>query len=133
MQKKINELEFWITVGDWKTSWWSWKWFSESTFWRKVKNIENWWIWSNKYTDTFGKLFLLNSEKISVRNNADFLKRNLLDNWEIKKGSMLDNVRSYIQLWHNISDADERELVKVLKIYENKVKSWAVENSKSKY
>lgn len=126
MQKKINELEFWITVGDWKTSWWSWKWFSESTFWRKVKNIENWWIWSNKYTDTFGKLFLLNSEKISVRNNADFLKRNLLDNWEIKKGSMLDNVRSYIQLWHNISDADERELVKVLKIYENKVKSWAV-------
>ena len=44
MQKKINELEFWITVGDWKTSWWSWKWFSESTFWRKVKNIENWWI-----------------------------------------------------------------------------------------
>ena len=126
MQKKINELEFWITVGDWKTSWWSWKWFSESTFWRKVINIENWWIWSNKYTDTFGKLFLLNSEKISVRNNADFLKRNLLDNWEIKKGSMLDNVRSYIQLWHNISDADERELVKVLKIYENKVKSWAV-------
>lgn len=127
MQKKINELEFWITVGDWKTSWWSWKWFSESTFWRKVKNIENWWIWSNKYTDTFGKLFLLNSEKISVRNNADFLKRNLLDSsWEIKKGSMLDNVRSYIQLWHNISDADERELVKVLEIYENKVKSWAV-------
>ena len=126
MQKKINELEFWITVGDWKTSWWSWKWFSESTFWRKVKNIENWWIWSNKYTDTFGKLFLLNSEKISVRNNADFLKRNLLDNWEIKKGSILDNVRSYIQLWHNISDADERELVKVLEIYENKVKSWAV-------
>lgn len=126
MQKKINELEFWITVGDWKTSWWSWKWFSESTFWRKVKNIENWWIWSNKYTDTFGKLFLLNSEKISVRNNADFLKRNLLDNWEIKKGSMLDNVRTYIQLWHNISDADERELVKVLEIYENKVKSWAV-------
>lgn len=127
MQKKINELEFWITVGDWKTSWWSWKWFSESTFWRKVKNIENWWIWSNKYTDTFGKLFLLNSEKISVRNNADFLKRNLLDsNWEIRKGSMLDNVRTYIQLWHNISDADERELVKVLEIYENKVKSWAV-------
>ena len=127
MQKKINELEFWITVGDWKTSWWSWKWFSESTFWRKVKNIENWWIWSNKYTDTFGKLFLLNSEKISARNNAEFLKRNLLDSWwEIKKGSMLDNVRSYIQLWHNISDADERELVKVLKIYENKVKSWAV-------
>lgn len=127
MQKKINELEFWITVGDWKTSWWSWKWFSESTFWRKVKNIENWWIWSNKYTDTFGKLFLLNSEKISVINNADFLKRNLLDsNWEIRKGSMLDNVRTYIQLWHNISDADERELVKVLEIYENKVKSWAV-------
>ncbi len=127
MQKKIRELEYWTTVGDWKTSWWSWKWFSESTFWRKVKNIENWWIWSNKYTDTFGKLFLLNSEKISVRNNADFLKRNLLDSsWEIKKGSMLDNVRSYIQLWHNISDADERELVKVLKIYENKVKSWAV-------
>ena len=127
MQKKINELEFWITVGDWKTSWWSWKWFSESTFWRKVKNIENWWIWSNKYTDTFGKLFLLNSEKISARNNAEFLKRNLLDSWwEIKKGSMLDNVRSYIQLWHNISDADERELAKVLEIYENKVKSWAV-------
>lgn len=127
MQKKIEELKFWTTVGDWKTSWWSWKWFSESTFWRKVKNIENWWIWSNKYTDTFGKLFLLNSEKISVGNNADFLKRNLLDSsWEIKKGSMLDNVRSYIQLWHNISDADERELVKVLKIYENKVKSWAV-------
>lgn len=127
MQKKIKELEFWITVGDWKTSWWSWKWFSESTFWRKVRNIENWWIWSNKYTDTFGKLFLLNSEKISVINNADFLKRNLLDsNWEIRKGSMLDNVRTYIQLWHNISDADERELVKVLEIYENKVKSWAV-------
>ncbi|RAL56593.1 hypothetical protein BLD25_02940 [Candidatus Gracilibacteria bacterium GN02-872] len=127
MQKKIRELEYWTTVGDGKTSGGSGKGFSESTFWRKVKNIENGGIWSNKYTDTFGKLFLLNSEKISVGNNADFLKRNLLDSsGEIKKGSMLDNVRSYIQLGHNISDADERELVRVLKIYENKVKSGAV-------
>lgn len=136
MLKIIGSLENnWANIADWKSSLWG-EWFRESTFWRKVKNIENvkfinwkpYFPW--KWLDTFWKPILFNSEKIdsSTKFLLQQIKENLLENkdwkFEIKKWTILDNFSKNTLLNHDIPNDQEKRFKKILDAYKSKIEYW---------
>lgn len=135
--KQLDKIEKkWLSVSDWSLTNTENKWFPESTFWRKIYNFEAQKsdslkkVWNNKYTDTFFKLWLNDTEKITVWDKVVSFRNTLFNkvdwNFKLKDGTFFSNMKKNILLDHSISNEGEEKLQEIIKKYEDMIKNLSI-------